>query len=82
MKKFACLAVFLLALPVSFWAAIDTTGLTIIRFNELPPQPANGVSFAGVTFGFTGGAATFDASNGGQLTYVQDPTLEGDTTGI
>jgi hypothetical protein len=81
MKKFACLAVLLLALPVPSWAAIDTTGLTTIHFDELPPQPANGVSFAGVTFGFTGGTATFDAPNGGNLTYVQDPTLEGDTTG-
>jgi len=81
MKKIACLAVFLLALPVSSWAAIDTTGLTVIHFDELPPQPANGVSLEGVTFGFTGGVATFDASNGGQLTYVQDPSLEGDTTG-
>ena len=81
MKKFARLAVFLLALPVSCWAAIDTTGLTVIHFNELPPPPANGVSFAGVTLGFTGGVATFNASNGGNVTYVQDPSLEGDTTG-
>jgi hypothetical protein len=64
------------ALPACSWAA-----LTTITFTELPPQPANGVSLKGVTFGFAGGLATFDAPNGGQLTYVQDPSLEGVSVG-
>src|SRR5262249_11797507 len=39
---------------------------TTITFTELPPQPVNGVSLEGVTFGFTvGGVPSTDATFGG-----------------
>jgi hypothetical protein len=76
MKKAIFGLALLWAIPACSWAA-----LTTITFTELPPQPANGVSLNGVTFGFAGGTATFDAPNGGQLTYVQDPSLEGQSVG-
>jgi hypothetical protein len=60
---------------------------TVLTFDELPTQPVNGLTFKGVTFGFTvGGVASTDAfynsANGGQLTYVQDPSLEGNSAGV
>lgn len=65
----------LLAMPVCSWAA-----LTTITFTELPFQPVNGVSLEGVTFADTSGA-DFNASDGGQEKFVQDPCLEGQTAG-
>jgi hypothetical protein len=58
-----------------------------LTFDELPTQPVHGLSYSGVTFGFTvGGSPSTDAVyNGigpGTLTYLQDPTLEGTTAGI
>lgn len=58
-----------------------------LTFDELPTQPVDGLSYSGVTFGFTvGGSPSTDAVyNGigpGTLTYLQDPTLEGTTAGI
>ncbi|HXG64727.1 MAG TPA: DUF11 domain-containing protein [Blastocatellia bacterium] len=60
---------------------------TTLTFDELPIQPVNGLSFMGVTFGFTvNGAPSDDAryNAGGpvQTRYVQDPSLEGDANGI
>lgn len=60
---------------------------TTLTFDELPFQPVDGLSFSGVTFGFTvGGASSPDASYNsggpGLLTFVQDPSLEGTTGGI
>jgi hypothetical protein len=58
-----------------------------LTFDELPTQSVDGLSYSGVTFGFTvGGIPSTDAVyNGigpGTLTYLQDPTLEGTTAGI
>jgi hypothetical protein len=45
-----------------------------------PFQPVNGLTVQGVTFADTAGA-DYDAANGGQLTYTQDPVIEGQTAG-
>jgi hypothetical protein len=75
MKRLIAVLAILLAVPACAWA-----NLTTITFDELPFQPVNGVSLEGVTFADTGGA-DFDAANGGQLTFTQDPVLEGQTAG-
>jgi hypothetical protein len=59
---------------------------TVITFNELPPQPVNGLTFSGVTFFFNvGGVPSTDATFGGvgpgSILFVQDPSLEGDAFG-
>ena len=57
-----------------------------LTFDELPSQPVDGLTFQGVTFGFTiGGFPSTDATyNGGGTTgtFVQLPTLEGEASGI
>jgi len=58
-----------------------------ITFDELPFQPVDGLTFNGVTFGFTVGAqpstdANFNSFGPGQITYVQDPSLEGNAAGV
>jgi len=58
-----------------------------LTFDELPFQPVDGLSYRGVTFNFTvGGVPSLDAnynSGGpGQLVFVQDPSLEGNATGV
>ena len=68
-------------------AARASATLVKLTMDELPSQPVNGLSFKGVTFGFTVGGvpstdATYNAFNGGQLTFVQDPALEGDAAGV
>ena len=68
------------ALPVQ---AVDRT----LTMDELPFQPIDGLSYAGVTFHFTvNGLPSIDAhynSRGpGQITYVQDPSIEGDASGV
>ena len=73
-----------MALPASVAAAAPPT--TTLTFDELNPQPANGLHFNGVTFGFTvNGAPSTDATYGGfgpgTTTYVQDPALEGTAGG-
>src|SRR5262249_3375462 len=57
-----------------------------LTFDELPFQPVDGLSYKGVTFGFTvNGQPSTDANyhsfGPGKLTYVQDPSLEGNTLG-
>jgi hypothetical protein len=59
---------------------------TVITFDELPPQPVNGLTFNGVTFFFNvGGVPSSDATFGGfgpgSILFVQDPSLEGDASG-
>ena len=66
--------------------AIDAP-LTTLTFDELPYQPVNGLTYDGVTFGYTvGGVAStdahYDASGPGTAQYVQDPSLEGGTAGV
>lgn len=60
---------------------------SLITFSELPPQPVNGLTFQGITFGFTVGGnpstdATFGGSGPGTITFVQDPSLEGNSAGV
>jgi hypothetical protein len=68
-------------------ALAGPAGAVTLHFDELPYQSVNGLSYQGVTFGFTvGGSASTDAnyhSGGpGTITYVQDPSLEGNSAGI
>src|SRR5271155_680342 len=61
-------------------AAFAQTTTVTINGTEVPFQPVNGLTVKGVTFTDTSGA-DFDAANGGQLTYTQDPVIEGQTAG-
>jgi hypothetical protein len=59
---------------------------TVITFDELPPQPVNGLTFNGVTFFFNvAGVPSTDATFGGfgpgSILFVQEPLLEGDASG-
>jgi hypothetical protein len=58
-----------------------------LTFDELPTQPVNGLSYNGVTFGFTIGGnpsadALYSGVGPGYITYLQDTTLEGNAAGI
>lgn len=58
-----------------------------LTFNELPTQPVDGLSYMGVTFGFTVGGspsldARYNAGGPGSIIFVQDPSLEGAAAGI
>ena len=82
MKKLVTICVLLVLMSTGAANAAFT-----LTFDELPTQPVDGLSYMGVTFGFTvGGSPSTDAVyNGigpGTLTYLQDPTLEGTTAGI
>jgi hypothetical protein len=68
---------FLSALLLTTAASAQTVTITM---DELPFQPVNGLTVKGVTFHDTTGA-DFNAPNGGQLTYTQDPVTEGQTGG-
>ena len=50
-----------------------------LTMDEVPFQPINGLTVKGVTFADTAGA-TYNTANGGQLDWVQDPTIEGNVT--
>ncbi len=56
--------------------------LTTLTFDELPNQPVDGLSFMGVTFGFTSADATYGRDLGVSVTFVQDPSLEGTSLGV
>ena len=65
---------------------LGSCGSTTLRFDELPFQPVNGLTFRGVIFFFTvdGVGSTdahYNASGPGIQTFVQDPSLEGDAFG-
>ena len=70
--------------------ALGTGGVAqavTLTFDELPFQPVDNLSFQGVTFDFkVGGVDSTDARYGaggpGAITFVQDPSLEGDAAGI
>ena len=62
-------------------------GFTTLRFNELPFQPVNGLTFRGVQFFFSingepSNDAAYNASGPGIQTFVQDPSLEGNALGV
>ena len=81
MKKLAitCILIGLMSTGIAN-AAVTLT------FDELPTQPVNGLSYNGVTFGFTiGGSPSTDAVYNdigpGSITYLQDASLEGNSAG-
>jgi hypothetical protein len=58
-----------------------------ITFDELPSQSVNGLTVQGVTFDFKVNGvistdATYNSIGPGILTYIQDPSLEGDAAGV
>lgn len=60
---------------------------TTITFDELPSQPANGVSLEGVTFDFTingapSSSARFGGNGPGTTTHTDDPGIVGPTRGV
>lgn len=68
------------------WAGTAEAASVTLTFDELPFQPVDGLSFMGVTFHFTVGGvpstdANYDSGGPGTITYVQDPSLEGDAAG-
>lgn len=82
MKKFG--AILMLAALMSAGTAEAASTLT---FDELPYQSVDGLSYDGVTFGFTvGGSPSTDAYYGaigpGALIHLQDKSLEGSARGI
>ncbi|NET85823.1 MAG: hypothetical protein F6J94_29215 [Moorea sp. SIO1F2] len=65
----------------------NSTNTTVLTFDELPFQPVDDLSFMGVTFDFkVGGVDSTDAnyasSGPGSISFVQDPSLEGNAAGI
>jgi hypothetical protein len=65
----------------------NPSGETTLTFDELPFQPVDNLSLLGVTFDFkVGGVDSTDAIYGaggpGTITFVQDPSLEGNAAGI
>lgn len=82
MKKFV-----LVCMAVGLMPAGTSQAALTLNFSELPAQPVNGLRFMGVTFHFTVGGspsmdATYNSGGPGITTFVQDPSLEGDATGI
>lgn len=72
---------------VSFIACSANAAVTTLDFTELPFQPVDGLSFMGVTFGFRIGVnpstdANYHSGGPGSVTFVQDPSLEGNAAGI
>jgi len=83
MKKLLSILSVLMVLACSRAAGAAPITLT---FDELPFQPVDGLSFMGVTFHFTVGGvpstnANYNSGGPGTITYVQDPSLEGDAAG-
>lgn len=72
---------------VGLMSAGSVNAAATLTFDELPTQPVDGLSYMGVTFGFTvGGSPSTDAHYNsigpGSITYLQDSSLEGDAAGI
>src|SRR5205085_4385421 len=75
------------ALTVMVFSALSYAQTQTLTFTELSPRPVNGLTFRGVTFGFTISSvgstdATYNALDGGIGTFVQDPSLEGNANGV
>ena len=73
-------------LMVVAWSRAAGAAPITLTFDELPFQPVDGLSFMGVTFHFTVGGvpstdANYDSGGPGTITYVQDPSLEGNAAG-
>ena len=88
MRRFVFVLSLLVLLPFAFSApALAAKPVTTLTFEEVPFQPVNGLSVSGVTFGFQiAGVPSADAFYGGfgpgSTTYVQDPSLEGNSAGV
>jgi hypothetical protein len=71
----------LLVLPALALAGNAFAVTVTLTMDEVGPQAINGlaVTKGGITFTFTdaGGNLGYDLPNGGAMTYVQDPTIEG-----
>ncbi|MDC0935964.1 hypothetical protein OAS39_06735 [Pirellulales bacterium] len=68
-------------------SAIAGSFTTVLTFDELPFQPIDDLSIAGVTFdyrvaGVDSSEASYKNFGPGTLTFVNDPSLGGDTAGI
>jgi len=84
MRKLSLIFCMLMVLAYSREAGAVPVTLT---FDELPFQPVDGLSSMGVTFHFTVNGvpstdANYNSGGPGTITYVQDPSLEGDAAGI
>ena len=82
MKKFLAICVLATLMSTGTTQAAST-----LTFEELPYQSVDGLSYEGITFGFTIGGnpstdAYYNALGPGALTYVQDSVLEGNAQGI
>jgi hypothetical protein len=71
-----------LSMVASGQYAQNAQGDVLVPTNLNPPGtvPVNGLTISGVTFADTTGA-TYDTLNGGNLTWTQDPVIEGFTPG-
>ena len=80
LRGLVVVAAFSLASHASF-------ALTTLTFDELPPQPVDDLTFQGVAFDFKVAGvdstdATYNTFGPGSITYVQDPSLEGTSSGV
>ena len=94
MRKFLLALASTLAMTTSSYAVAAVVSVpsaaastpTVLRFDELPFQAVDGLTYKGVTFNFAiagvpSGDAFYDAADGGNEKYVQDPSLEGNARG-
>ena len=82
MKKLTAICILLVLMSTG-----NANAAITLTFDELPTQSVNGLSYMGITFGFKVGGnpsndATYNGIGPGTLTYLQDPTLEGTSSGI
>jgi hypothetical protein len=71
----------------AFSPAVHGASTTTLSFGELPFQSVDGLTYAGVAFDFNvGGAdsteAFYNSFGPGALSYVDDPSLTGDSAGM
>ena len=82
MKKLIAICILLVLMSTGAANAAFT-----LTFDELAPQPVDGLSYNGVTFGFKvdwvpSTDAVYNDIGPGNLTYLQDASLEGTTAGV
>ena len=79
----AILTACLLTIPIPGWLPdASAQSSFVITFDELPQQPVDGLTVKGASFGFTGGAATFNDTGPGGLFFSDASVLRGDANGI
>lgn len=66
---------------------LSSAQATTLTMDELPFQPIDGLTFSGVTFSFSVSGipdldANYSSGGPGATTYVQDPSIEGNSSGI